>query len=166
MFSSPPFPVYNSIVHDKKHNFDLREQAAELPAVDNREDEAMKQIVPEYKIKNKGHYSPGILSKGMLYISGQLSRDPDTFMIASGGAREHAALALANIERVLREAGLARENVVQCRIYVSDIDMWDEVNEAYSEFFADHKPARCVVPCGKLHFGCLVEIEAVAEVPK
>jgi enamine deaminase RidA (YjgF/YER057c/UK114 family) len=44
--------------------------------------------------------------------------------------------------------------------------MWDEVNEAYSEFFADHKPARCVVPCGKLHFGCLVEIEAVAEVPK
>ncbi len=30
--------------------------------------------------------------------------------------------------------------------------------------FANHfKPARCVVPCGKLHFGCLVEIEVVAE---
>ena len=120
----------------------------------------MKKIVPEYKIQNKGHYSPGILSNGVLYISGQLSRDPDT------GARDHAVLALANMERVLCEAGLSKADVVQCRIYISDIDMWDEVNEAYSEFFADHKPARCVVPCGKLHFGCLVEIEAVAEVPK
>ena len=101
-----------------------------------REDKSMKKIVPEYKIQNKGHYSPGILSNGVLYISGQLSRDPDTGEVASG------------------------------RIYISDIDMWDEVNEAYSEFFADHKPARCVVPCGKLHFGCLVEIEVVAEVPK
>ncbi|MDY9920301.1 MAG: RidA family protein [Synergistota bacterium] len=108
----------------------------------------MKKIVPEYKIENKGHYSPGVLSNGMLYISGQLSRDPDSGEVVSGGA------------------GLSKENVIQCRIYLSDIDMWDEVNEAYSEFFADHKPARCVVPCGKLHFGCLVEIEAVAEVPK
>ena len=131
-----------------------------------REDKAMKKIAPEYKTENKGHYSPGILSNGMLYISGQLSRDPDTGRTAPGGARDHAVLALANMERVLCEAGLSRNDVVQCRIYISDIDMWDEVNEAYSEFFADHKPARCVVPCGKLHFGCLVEIEAVAEVPK
>ncbi len=126
----------------------------------------MKKIVPEYKKENKGHYSPGILSNGMLYISGQLSRDPDTGEVVSGGAREHAALALANMERVLHEAGLTKENVVQCRIYLSDIDMWDEVNEVYSLFFAEHKASRCVVPCGKLHFGCLVEIEAVAEVPR
>jgi len=132
----------------------------------DREGKAMKKIVPEYKKENKGHYSPGILSNGMLYISGQLSRDPDTGEAVSGGAREHAALALANMERVLHEAGLTKENVVQCRIYLSDIDMWDEVNEVYSLFFAEHKPSRCVVPCGKLHFGCLVEIEAVAEVPR
>ena len=126
----------------------------------------MKRIVPEYKTENKGHYTPGILSNDILYISGQLSKDPETGIVASGGAREHAKLALANMERVLFEAGLSKENVVQCRVYIPDIDMWDEVNEAYSEFFAGHKPARCVVPCGKLHFGCLVEIEAVAEVPK
>ncbi|WP_371369864.1 RidA family protein [Sporomusa rhizae] len=41
---------------------------------------------------------------------------------------------------------------------------WDRVNEVYARFFGDHKPARIVVPVGKLHFGCLVEIEAVAEV--
>ncbi|NLD05740.1 MAG: hypothetical protein GX672_07600 [Synergistaceae bacterium] len=58
----------------------------------------MKKIVPEYKKENKGHYSPEILSNGMLYISGQLSRDPDTGNVASGGAREHTALALANMQ--------------------------------------------------------------------
>ncbi|MDD4160720.1 MAG: RidA family protein [Synergistaceae bacterium] len=126
----------------------------------------MKKIIPEYKKENKGHYSPGVLSNGMLYISGQLSKNPDTGEVASGDVRDHAALALANMDRVLNGAGLNRNNVVQCRIYLSDIDMWDEVNEVYAEYFADHKPARCVVPSGKLHFGCLVEIEAVAEVPK
>jgi enamine deaminase RidA (YjgF/YER057c/UK114 family) len=40
---------------------------------------------------------------------------------------------------------------------------WDIVNRIYAEFFGTHKPARVVVPTGRLHFGCLVEIEAIAE---
>jgi enamine deaminase RidA (YjgF/YER057c/UK114 family) len=42
------------------------------------------------------------------------------------------------------------------------VDYWDEINAVYAEFFGKHKPARCVVPTTRLHFGCLVEIEAVA----
>ena len=38
----------------------------------------MKAVTPEYKGENKGHYSAGMISRGMLYISGQLSIDPDT----------------------------------------------------------------------------------------
>ena len=124
----------------------------------------MKLISPRYAGENKGHYSPGILSNGMLYISGQLSIDPDTRALPEGGAAAHAALALKNVERVLIEAGLTRNDVVQCRVYVADIAMWDAVNAVYAEFFGDHKPARAVVPVPSLHFGCLVEIEAIAEV--
>jgi len=123
----------------------------------------MKKIIPRYEGENKGHYTPGILSNGMLYISGQLSMDPDTRQMPTGGIEEHTKLALNNVDRILREAGLNRENVVQCRVYVSDIDQWDRVNQVYSDFFGEHKPARIVVPVGKLHSGCLVEIEAVAE---
>ena len=36
-------------------------------------------------------------------------------------------------------------------------------NEAYASFFGGHKPARVIVPAGKLHHGALVEIEAIAE---
>ena len=124
----------------------------------------MKFVVPQYKGENKGHYSPGIVSNGLLFISGQLSIDPDTRQVAQGGIEEHTRLALNNLDRVLKEAGVERSSVVQCRVYVSDIDDWDKVNVIYSEFFGEHKPARIVVPVSKLHFGCLIEIEAIAEV--
>jgi len=124
----------------------------------------MKKITPKYLDENKGHYSPGVVSNGMLYISGQLSLDPDTRAVAQGGIEEHTRLALQNVDRVLKEAGLTRDCVVQCRIYVTDIDQWDQVNRVYAAFFGEHKPARVVVPVGKLHFGCLIEIEAIAEV--
>ena len=38
----------------------------------------MKLVCPPFKGENKGHYSAGVISKGMLYVSGQLSIDPDT----------------------------------------------------------------------------------------
>uniref|UniRef100_UPI003904C019 RidA family protein n=1 Tax=Gudongella sp. SC589 TaxID=3385990 RepID=UPI003904C019 len=65
--------------------------------------------------------------------------------------------------RVLKEAGAARADVVQCRIYIIGVQNWDAVNEVYAEFFGNHKPARIVVPVPELHGGSLVEIEAVAE---
>lgn len=125
----------------------------------------MKLIHPEYRAENKGHYSPGVISNGMLYVSGQLSLDPDTRRVVEGGVDAHLRQALNNMERVLKAAGLDRGSVVQCRVYVADIEDWDKVNAVYAEFFGDHKPARIVLPVGKLHFGCLVEVEAVAELP-
>ncbi|HNZ82827.1 MAG TPA: RidA family protein [Sedimentibacter sp.] len=124
----------------------------------------MVKIEPRYNSENKGHYTPGIISNGILYISGQLSIDPDTRQVPDGGIEAHAKLALKNLERVVIEAGLSKNNIIQCRVYVSDIDNWDAVNRVYAEFFGEHKPARIVVPVGKLHFGCLVEVEAIAEI--
>ncbi len=42
--------------------------------------------------------------------------------------------------------------------------LWDEIDEVYSQFFKDHKPARVVVPISELHFGFLVEIDVIAYV--
>ncbi len=113
-----------------------------------------------------GHYSPGIVSHGMLYISGQLPIDHLTGKLASGGVAEQTWAALRNMEKVLADAGLRKEAVVLCRIYIPDVGLWDEVNRIYAEYFGEHKPARVVVPTGKLHHGALVEIEAMAEMPE
>ncbi len=125
----------------------------------------MQAVCPPFKGENKGHYAPGIISRGMLYISGQLSLDPDTRKVVQGGIREHTLQALNNVDAVLRAAGCSRDRVVQCRIYTPYMNGWNVINEVYAEFFGEHRPARVVVPTNELHFGCLVEIEAVAEMP-
>ncbi len=124
----------------------------------------MRIITPDFKGKNPGHYSAGVVSRGMLYVSGQLSIDPDTREPCRGGIREHAALALENLDRVLKAAGARRDQVVFCRVYTPDAKNWGPINEVYADFFGEHKPGRVVVSTTPLHFGCLVEIEAVAEV--
>lgn len=124
----------------------------------------MEKINLDVKGKNKGHYAPGMRLGNTLFISGQLSIDLDTRKVPEGGIKEHMELALSNVERVLKAAGAGREDVVQCRVYIADIKYWDAINEVYADFFGEHTPARIVVPVPALHFGCLVEIEAVAEV--
>lgn len=126
----------------------------------------MEFVRPPFRGENKGHYTAGVISKGMLYVSGQLSIDPDTREVAKGDIKDHTRLALDNVDRVLKEAGVTRNDVVFCRVYTSDVKYWGPINEVYAEFFREHKPGRVVVSTTELHFGCLVEIEAIAEMPE
>lgn len=128
------------------------------------EEEKVRFVQPDFKGENKGHYTPGVVSHGMLYISGQLSIDPDTREVPGDDVRDHARLALDNVDRVLKAAGAARQDVVQVRIFTTDVAYWDAINEVYRSFFGDHKPARLIVNVPALHFGCKVEVEAIAEV--
>lgn len=123
----------------------------------------MKIIIPKDSPKAGGHYSPGVISNGMLYISGQLPVDPETGNTITGDVSAHALRALQNMELILIAAGLSKENVVLCRVYISDVALWASVNSVYASFFGDHRPARVVVPSRSLHGGALVEVEAMAE---
>lgn len=126
----------------------------------------MKTITIQSNAKNNGHYVPGMISRGMLYISGQLPVDHETGSMTEGGIAAQTMTALRNVERVLAAAGAAKENVVMCRVYIPDVAHWDEVNRVYAAFFGEHKPARVIVPTRDLHHGALVEIEAMAEMPE
>ena len=110
-----------------------------------------------------GHYSPVIEHGSTLYVSGQLPMDPATKEVPDG-VEAQTRRALDNLENLLLAAGSDRDHVLQVRIYVSDIDLWDAVNQTYAAWFGDHRPARAIIPCGGLHFGCLLELEAVAAV--
>lgn len=122
----------------------------------------MKLIETKYSKDGGGHYSAAVAYGGLVYISGQLSINPETKEVEKGGVRAEAKRALLNLELVLKEANASKNDVIQCRLYTPDVAYWDEINDVYAEFFGDHKPARAVVPSNKLHSGCLVEIEAIA----
>ena len=121
----------------------------------------MKIIKSERMPSSNGHYSQCIEHNGFLFLSGQLPFNPQT-KIKPDGIAEQTLQVLRNIELILEEAGSGKNQILQMRIYIPDVKLWDEVNEVYTEFFGTHKPARCVVPSRELHFDCLIEAEATA----
>lgn len=115
--------------------------------------------------KPAGHYSLCIEHNGLLYLSGQLPKDPKTGEIPEG-IRAQTRRALENVKLIVEGAGSSLNWIIQVRIYLSDVAYWEEVNEEYSQFFGDHRPVRTVVPSRDLHYGALVEIEALAAAPE
>lgn len=111
--------------------------------------------------KSNGHYSQCIAHKGMLYLSGQLPLNQDTRVVPSK-IEDQTDLVLNNVATILNEAGSSKNNILQVRVYISNIDLWDAVNERYSLFFGNHKPVRCIIPTRELHFGCMIEVEVTA----
>lgn len=80
------------------------------------------------------------------------------------GIKAETKQALKNLDLILKEAGCTKDDVIQCRVYIPDVALWGDMNEVYTEYFGDHKPARVVVPSNNLFGGSLVEIEAIAAV--
>jgi reactive intermediate/imine deaminase len=129
----------------------LIEQNSDMKFIDNKK-------------PSQAHYSAAVIHNGLVYVSGQLSVDPATGKVPEGGVAVETRQALSNLEAVLTTAGAKKTDVLQCRVYTPDVELWGEINAVYAEFFGSHKPARSVVPTTKLHYGCLIEIEAVAAV--
>jgi 2-iminobutanoate/2-iminopropanoate deaminase len=113
-----------------------------------------------------GHYSQAIVHDNVVYVSGQLPIDPQSGQRGGVSIEEQTEQALKNLSAILQAAGSDVDQVVKTTVYVSDIALWDRVNAVYATFFGDHRPARAVVPTRELHFGCQVEIEAIAVVSR
>jgi len=109
-----------------------------------------------------GHYSQAVSAGNLIFVSGQLPINPETKEKITGSIRDQTKQVLINLQAILEEGGSDLNKVVKTTVYISDINLWDEVNKIYSEFFSDHKPARAVVPTRELHFGFKIEMEAVA----
>ncbi len=121
----------------------------------------MKIINTLKMAKANGHYSQCIEHNGILYLSGQLPINQNSKKIPSS-IEEQTDLVLKNVENILTEAGSSKNQILQVRVYIPNIELWDKVNDRYSVFFQDHKPTRCIIPTRELHFGCLIEIEITA----
>ena len=124
----------------------------------------MRSFVSPEIPEPKGHYSAIVEHGGLLYVSGQLPVDPETGAVAAS-VEEQVRQVLENLRVLLEAAGSRVDQVLQTRIYLTDISHWERVNAEYASFFGAHKPARAIIPVGPLHFGCLVEVEATAVLP-
>ncbi len=112
-----------------------------------------------------GHYSHAVVAGGFVYVAGQLPIAPDGRKLSDAGFEDQARQVLANVEAALVGAGSRLDHLVQVRVYLTDIAHWPAFNTLYAAWLGPHRPARAVVPVPVLHFGFLIEVEAVALCP-
>ena len=111
-----------------------------------------------------GPYSQAVEADEMLWLSGQIGLDPETGALVPGGIREQTRQVLANLRAVLVAAGLSPADVVQCTVYLADLDDFAAMNEEYARFFPTDPPARATVQVARLPRDARVEIAAVARI--
>ena len=121
----------------------------------------VNKVNTDKAVKPQGHYSQAVVHNGVVYVAMQIGVDPIDGPV-KGDISEQAKVALNNVKEILKEAGSDLSKVLRVTVYVSDISLWEQVNEVYSQFFGEHKPARGIVPCGKLHLGMDVGLEVTA----
>ena len=117
-----------------------------------------------------GPYSPIVRAGPWLVSSGQLGVEPNPDpssapALVVGGVAAQLTQALANGERLLESEGASRSDVIKTTVFVTDMDDFAIVNQAYSSFFGDHRPARSVIGVVALPLGALVEVELWAYQP-
>ncbi|OEH53397.1 enamine deaminase RidA [Oceanobacillus sp. E9] len=122
----------------------------------------MKSLFEVGNLKSNGHYALATIHQGNVYVSGQFAIDPETGEKKFGTIEEETLQALRNVESILNAAGTKKEQILRMTLYISDVALWNQVNEVYEQFFGPHKPARTVVPTKDLHFGFKIEMEAIA----
>ena len=122
----------------------------------------MKFIETDNALKPMGHYSQAIVHNDIIYLSGQLAIDPVTGKKKFGSIEQETLCVLKNIELILNEAGSDMNHVLKANLYIPDIALWDNVNEVYTNFLGNHKPARSIIPTNDLHFGFKIEIDIIA----
>jgi 2-iminobutanoate/2-iminopropanoate deaminase len=123
----------------------------------------MKRLVQTDKApKAIGPYSQAIEINGMLFISGQIAIDPGTGKLIDGGIKEQTEWVLTNIGHILKEAGYDYDNVVKSTCLLSDMSDFAAMNEVYSKYYINVRPARAAFAAKGLPMGALVEIETIA----
>lgn len=113
------------------------------------------------KKSKAGHYSPGVKFGNLVFTAGQLPVHPTTKEVPVS-IIDQTILALEKAEAVLKTYGMDRNHILKTTAFITDGAYWPEVNEAYATFFGAHKPARSIIPCKSLNYGCGIEIEAIA----
>jgi 2-iminobutanoate/2-iminopropanoate deaminase len=121
----------------------------------------MKIIATPHAPAAIGPYAQAVEVGPFVYTSGQIPLRADGTLVL-GDIHEQVAQVLLNLDAVLTEAQVARNQVVKATIFMKDLQDFNAVNQAYGAFFGDHQPARSTVQVAGLPRDVAVEIELVA----
>ncbi len=107
-------------------------------------------------------YSRAVRVGAALYVSGSTAMTASG-LVGKGDPYAQTIQTFKTIEAALEQAGASLNDVVRTRIYMANIDQWQEVGRAHGEIFGNIRPATTMVEVSRLiDPDMLVEIEADA----
>ncbi len=109
-----------------------------------------------------GPYNQAVKYNGLVFASGQIAIDADSGELKQGSIQQETHRVMQNLGEVLKAAGSGFPQVLKVSIFVSDMNLFKEVNEVYSTYFEGNYPARETVEVAGLPKGVRVEISAIA----
>ena len=123
----------------------------------------MEKIYTEKGPQAIGPYSQAWKTGNLIFCSGQTPLNPATMQIEGINVSEQTERVLQNLEIILKAAGATRNNIIKTSVFLKNFADFERMNQAYANFFGDHKPARTTVEVSRLPKDALVEIECIAE---
>jgi enamine deaminase RidA (YjgF/YER057c/UK114 family) len=108
-------------------------------------------------------YSRAVRVGACIHVSGTTATDESGEVVGGGDPYRQTQRTIDNIESALRRLGADLNDVVRTRIFVVDIEQWQEIGRAHGERFGQARPATTMVEVSRLvDPAMLVEIEADA----
>jgi len=109
-----------------------------------------------------GPYSQATRAENLLFLSGQISINPETNEFVDSDIEMQTEQVLKNIKAILEAGGSSLEDVVKTTIYLQDIKDFASVNKIYSKYFENSLPARVCIEVSNLPKNAKLEIDAIA----
>jgi enamine deaminase RidA (YjgF/YER057c/UK114 family) len=110
-----------------------------------------------------GGYSRAVRIGNVIEVAGTVAVDENGNLFGASSPYKQAMYIFTKIERALLTAGGTLQDVVRTRMYVTDIQNWEEIARAHGEVFGAIRPASTLIEVkGLVAPEYLVEIEATA----
>jgi 2-iminobutanoate/2-iminopropanoate deaminase len=119
----------------------------------------------EGKTAGNGFITPVVIHNGTIYVAGQgaHSHDPSEFPMDVEG---HTKKVMENVKTLVERGGGTMDSILQCNVFLADIDFYEGMNNVFKTYFPNGGPARTTVAVAALPGKSLVEINCIAAVVK
>ena len=108
-----------------------------------------------------GPYSQAVRYDNLLFVSGQISLDPESGEIVTGDIEVQTRRVLDNLKAILEAGGMELKHVLKCTCFLQNMGDFPTFNSVYSDYFSDILPARETVEVSRLPKDVLIEISAI-----